>query len=109
MSDNKAVFIAGYYAISSNINIQNGWHNIVCVHDTETPKLTIYVDMLSATTLLYSNELIPKTSATMYVGADNIGMRYSHSKIPIVKIYNRILSTEEIQQNYDAQKNRFNL
>ena len=28
-------------------------------------------------------------------------------KIPIVRVYNRALSTEEIKQNYNATKNRF--
>jgi len=39
----------------------------------------------------------------------NDSAEYVNGNIPIVQVYNRALSATEIQQNYDAQKSRFNL
>lgn len=35
--------------------------------------------------------------------------REFYGKIPSVKVYNRALTAEEVKQNFDAQRNRFNL
>lgn len=34
---------------------------------------------------------------------------YATGRIPVVRIYNRALSAQEVKQNYDAMKSRFNL
>jgi len=35
--------------------------------------------------------------------------RFMDGKIPVAKLYNRCLSAEEIKQNFNAYKNRFNI
>jgi len=39
----------------------------------------------------------------------NYGSEYSRGEQPITKIYNRALTAQEVEQNYNAYKNRFNL
>ena len=46
---------------------------------------------------------------TTYVGTPNASNLYYQGQIPIVKIYNRALTTAEVRQNYQAYKSRFNL
>jgi|11BtaG_2_1085332.scaffolds.fasta_scaffold03191_3 hypothetical protein len=45
-----------------------------------------------------------------YIGRGNSGnSRLVNGKIPITKIYNRALSSQEVQQNYNAYKKRFGI
>jgi len=46
---------------------------------------------------------------TFEIGASNTLSRAFNGTIPVVKVYNRVLSPQEIQQNYNAYKNRFGL
>jgi len=50
------------------------------------------------------------TAQTYYIGADlGVGARYGNGNIYVVLRYNRALTAEEIQQNFDATKGRFGL
>jgi hypothetical protein len=50
----------------------------------------------------------PDTS--LIIGAQNLGTAANLSgEIPISKIYNRTLSSDEVLQNYNALKHRFGL
>lgn len=44
-----------------------------------------------------------------YIGAGQTTRRYVNGDIPVVKIYDRALSADEVQQNFKAYKNRFNI
>jgi len=49
-------------------------------------------------------------NATLYVGSDALNAgRYFNGRIGYSMIYNRALSTQEINQNYNALKNRYGL
>ena len=37
------------------------------------------------------------------------GAYFAQGQIPVVKIYNRGFSTQDVEQNYNSYKNRFNL
>ena len=46
------------------------------------------------------------------VGVARLAMQTANSKasqVPLVKIYNKALSIEKVQQNYKAYKSRFNI
>lgn len=49
------------------------------------------------------------TSPKLTVGRAYSNDRYTDIEAPVVKVYNRALSTQEVQQNYNAYKKRFNL
>jgi hypothetical protein len=44
-----------------------------------------------------------------YFGAGQTNRRYVNGKIPITRIYNRALSAQEVKQNFNAYKDRFNM
>jgi len=44
-----------------------------------------------------------------YIGKGNANVRRVNGKIPITRIYNRALSSEEIAQNFNAYRGRFNM
>jgi hypothetical protein len=48
-------------------------------------------------------------SIGVYGGFNGVRGYYYNGNISSVKVYNRALSASEVQQNYNAQKSRFNL
>ena len=48
-------------------------------------------------------------SSSWYIGQRGNSTFYYDGVLPVVKVYNRALSTQEIQQNFKAYKNRFNI
>ena len=48
-------------------------------------------------------------SSSWYIGQRGNNTFYYDGSLPVTKIYNRALSAQEVQQNYKAYKNRFNI
>jgi hypothetical protein len=94
-----------YYDNYSSINL--GWHHLVATRDA-SGNVKLYRDgILSKTGTLTSS--IP-TNINWRIGADvvNAGEPLT-GNIPVIKIYNRVLTTDEVTQNYNKYKLRFNL
>lgn len=99
----------GTYISTSNVNynIQNNWANIVLSVDTSR-NLNFYLNGIL-------QETINPTTTLFYV--DLIGGGYSASgnyyalqgSIASCKMYNKTLSEQEIQQNFNAIRGRFNI
>lgn len=88
-----------------------GWHHLVFKWDTK--QLILYVDgVLKNSTVQTINAEIINTPMTIggrtFNGAGGVD-EYFNGKIPIVHVYNRALSENEILQNYYSIKNRFNI
>ena len=65
---------------------------------------------------LYENGVLKATVGTTHQMMDTntsagIGgpERYWNGKIPVAKVYSKVLTTEEVQQNFNAYKNRFDI
>jgi len=65
---------------------------------------------------LYENGVLKATSAMTHQMMDTntsagIGGpdRYWNGEIPVTKVYNKVLSTQEVKQNFNAYKHRFNI
>jgi hypothetical protein len=79
---------------------QNQWYNFTITKNT------------SNLICFYKNETL--LGCTTKAGGVNInkigkGFVYDNAKIPIVQIYNRALSAQEVLQNYNTTKTRFGL
>lgn len=48
------------------------------------------------------------SSNSFFIGGEPSTSRYTNGKLGIVHVYNRALSAQEVLQNYNAQKTRFN-
>jgi hypothetical protein len=92
---------------STSIGSEPGiWRNIVATHDGYN--INMYsntVNVLSSVNSI-SNQ---NTSNPISIGAYASGIYASYGAIPIYRAYNRALSVNEIQQNYNSQKSRFGL
>lgn len=89
---------------STYIPILNQWVNITVVVDNFTYKL--YANSVVVFSSVYAyNGSYP---GTLSIGCIPDGNEPWLGQIPIVQVYNRALSQEEITQNYNATKDRFN-
>mgnify|MGYP003666748104 CR=1 FL=1 len=84
-------------------NVTTGdWVHVVGVYD-ET-NVILYVDGVAETTT--ARTAINVTNAlTKYIGRDSTTLRYYSDQIAQPRIYNRALTNEEVQRNYNAGKN----
>lgn len=91
--------------LSSN-SIFNSWQHVCVTYDGSNLRLyynTNLVDSRSDAT-----EKILNNSKTLEIGRRNSG-GYFNGRLAEQKIYNRVLSSEEIKQNFNATKWRFGL
>ncbi len=98
----------------SNYNMitldDTNWHYLVMVRNGTS--LTVYGDGITNTNTTTCGSGTLDTTALSLGGTvnDSGGLRdWFKGNISIVKVYNRTLSTNEILQNYNAQKSRFGL
>lgn len=93
-------------------NIQLGeWFEIGFVW-SQSSGLTHFLngEMLSGTDTMNLTLGTPGNNANLYIGTYNSNNSYWHNgKISNVQIYNRALTSQEVLQNYNALKSRFNL
>jgi len=111
-SNNPPNLQSGYYDGSFKVTpgsyylTSNNWYQLVSTYDGATNKLYV------------NNSIAQSTAAVGTPVSSQGGIRlmrrwdltdYWGGNLATVKIYNRALSSQEIQQNYNAQKTRFNL
>jgi hypothetical protein len=101
-----------------NITPTNTWFNVILAYDGTLTgnenRLKMYVNGVLRTFDSYVGGEVPNiwpnaTAVNAAVGT-LIGFgRYFNGKIPIVRIYEKTLSSDEVLQNYNATKTRFGL
>ncbi len=102
---------ADFYNVFVNVsNAYNTWMNITCMIDRGAAIFYVYkngVYIGQDTFTAYS-----ANSSTVTIGANNLtgnGGDYMKGSMASVMIYSRILSAQEVLQNYNALKSRFGL
>lgn len=94
--------------VQSTFQVGDGnWHHIVAINDLSMSKL--YIDgNLNAETSQSGG--IVATQANVSIGYWELGAnRFLNGNIPQLSIYNRALSTAEVQQNFNALRGRFGI
>jgi len=104
--------VSGYQTLGpskTTAGITNGqWHHIVGSWDGSTKR--IYVDGVDKASVSKSGALTTNSNGAAIgsFGGTSSGY-YFGGDIAIVKIYNKGLSATEVKQNYNSQKNRFDI
>tara|TARA_R100000951_G_scaffold94312_1_gene83045 strand:- start:8 stop:1261 length:1254 start_codon:yes stop_codon:yes gene_type:complete len=92
---------------------QNIYHHITYTFKSSTGKVIAYSDGTQYSTVTNSSYSwnIPTDSTRTNIGWNTQGGwgNYINMDIPVVKVYNKVLTPEEVQQNFNAYKNRFNI
>ena len=97
------------WVMPSGLTIDGTKFNHLVYTFTNTGVVKIYINGTQQHTATYSNGTFPSDSKFM------AGMRFDNNgegidgSIPIVKVYSKALTADEVTQNYKAYKNRFNL
>ena len=93
------------YGTSSANVLTAGWHHIVATY-VQNGNMTYYVDG-SQTDAFAFTRAIRTTTAKIEIGRNEgpTGANYFDDQIAQPRIYNRALSAEEVQRNYNAGKN----
>jgi hypothetical protein len=101
-------------AIYSGTNLyDNQWHHIVCSRGDSTYEMYIDKVLVStgASTLTPGWDGLSGYSSSGAVAGSNVNSENYKLKgnLPLIRVYNRALSAQEVLQNYNATKGRFNL
>lgn len=99
-----------------NNSVYQKWCHIVWTNDGNQGTGRMYVNGINATSQSYDDNTPPyiinyNGNQKLTIGrsdADGPG-HYLNSRIAIARIYNRTLSAQEVEQNYNATKARFDL
>ena len=100
-----------YYnnGISDNLSSYNPndglWHNLVAVRTGTT--LILYRDNVSVKTITLPTGFSFGEGSSIFVGYNPRDGSYLKGYLPILQVYNRDLSSSELQQNYNAMRVRF--
>ena len=95
--------------VTAGLALNNGqWHHVVGTYDRSTTTARIYVDGI----LRNTNGAIatgPTTNTQpLLIGSRSGGSGFGGT-IPVAKVYNRVLSAAEVQQNFNATRSRYGL
>jgi hypothetical protein len=98
---------SNYFSSSSTATVTNRWNNVVYTWQANTA--TIYINGIAETTQTNSSVTFP--AANLFLGAySNPVVAYAmKGNISQTSIYNRVLTSSEVLQNFNATKSRFGL
>lgn len=92
------------------VTTAGAYHHVVFVRDTSANNFRFYVDGTLVTTVSNAGSNITSTGSTFRIGGDTRnGSTIHNGNIPIVRVYSKALTTEEVTQNFSAYRDRFNI
>ena len=105
-SDNTFYFyINGQFSNAQTPTIPNQWNHLIGVYTGN--EAIFYLNGSQVFSEPFSQGVVGSNSVDLYVGiADNLGSQFRGSMGP-VRIYNKVLTEDEIIQNFNADRDRF--
>lgn len=106
-----AVRLAASPATQSNIfsdaiMVINTWYHLVGTYDGSFQKL--YVNsILQSTVTSLSGTLDTAGTYALNIGRNTSNAAFTNARIPLVRLYNRALSSAEVSQNFEALRGRY--
>jgi hypothetical protein len=92
------------------VTTSGDYHHVVFVRDTSANNFRFYVDGTLVTTVSNAGSNITSTGSTFRIGGDTRnGTTIHNGNIPILRVYSKALTTEEVAQNFSAYRDRFNI
>ena len=124
---NEDKFILSFYTVLSSVatqrllysqgtHLDNVWYNVCCTIETNTTtgnadaKMYINGELDNTLSLLGTVDSVYSVSHPLRLGRWLPGNPLQfEGKIPSLKVYNKILSNDEVRQNFNVTKGRFGL
>lgn len=92
-----------WYAASSTTALSQGWHHVVAVYDSSAQQVKLYVDnVLNDTQPGPSSFSLTATLLMGYANGQVTNDYYPNDTMDELRIYNRVLSTDEVSQLYNT-------
>ena len=95
----------------SGLFLTDVYYSVIVTYDglSNNDSVKTYIDGESVTESSVLNTLTMTTITTtpFNIGARNDALHVFDGSIPMVSIYDRVLSAEEVSKNYESQKHRF--
>jgi len=85
--------------ISSPMSVGQ-WVYVTCVRNTTEDKLYIYINGVENVSAVDATIVSRQTTNSLFIGTNLVGGDFYKGKIDNVKIYNRVLSADEIKAQY---------
>jgi hypothetical protein len=95
------------FNFAANVPI-NTWINAAVTYDVASATVTIYMNGNLLGTASSFTPIVPATTPVSYVGWEINSLKFQ-GKIAATKIYNRALTADEVQQNFNALRRRYNI
>ena len=86
----------------------NTWYHLIAVRDAPANQIRFYVNGVLASTNTFSGTYSVKSTANNFGGMRHL-TSYLNANASSVVLYNRVLTTSEIQQNFNALRGRFGI
>lgn len=111
--DNTFIYIrdsAGGTAISSgNTNLDlSTWYYLMGVRDAGANQVKLYVNGVLVDTDTFAGSHNVKSTTNNFGGVRHLG-NYTNCNIGTIHVYNRALTAQEIQQNFNALRGRYGI
>jgi hypothetical protein len=90
---------------SSNMTA-NAWNYVVGTYTAGDKRVYLNSTLMNSNSL---NVTLNTNQGNQYIGSYNSNGYFYNGEIAVVKVYNRALTAQEIRQNYQQYKTRFNL
>ena len=95
------------FNFAANVPV-NTWTNAVATYDVASATVTIYMNGNLLGTVSSFTPIIPATTPVSYIGWETNSSKFQ-GKIAATKIYNRALTADEVQQNFNALRRRYSI
>ena len=101
----------GVWKYGSTTLVADTWYHTVLVSNANGTSYQMYLNGVAegGDHASYSWNASYSGLKVKYIGKGNANIRRVNGKIPITRIYNRALSSEEVAQNFNAYRGRFNI
>lgn len=108
-TDSNGWYTAGtFLGADINYSINNIWFHVVGTYNSSFNSMYINGQLMSTGSTISGN--VGNTGTFFIARSDAPGsVNYGMGKGSIYRVYNRALSAQEVKQNYDALKGRYNL
>ena len=106
------VYDSGNWYIGSIDVDNNQWHHVAFTYDYSSKNAKTYTDGVNDLDVTTGNQINVQSSDTANIGMEFDGgtpTDHFNGSIPMVYVYNRVLSQEEVTQNFEAFKTRFGI
>jgi hypothetical protein len=91
----------------------NTWYNVVAIYNSSNEKMQMYLNGQLKTNVTRTGQtsgVLSTNLRNLQIGGTPLDSeRWLQGRIPIARVYNRALSATEIQQNFNAMRERYNI